>query len=320
MDYAGQQAVGGLIARMHCPNCGGALVLDGPSSAKCTECGERFHRVDGIWRMLTEQQRARFASFLESYPLQRTREGWAREDGYYLHLPDVAHEDPTAQVWRIRRRSLRLLEAQLRRQFGAGRTGWALDLGAGNCWLARRLARLDFSTVALDLNVEGSDSLSTGQLYIEHDKMWFDRVQASMDSLPFGNEMFDLCTVSAALYYSDVRMTLREVYRALRPYGMLYISDSPVYSNSVPGVVMAKEQRMRLSRVLGHEPADLPGGQGFLVESELRTQLQETGFVVRVLSVEHPLGHVRRRIRRLLRARKREEAKFPVFVGIKPAC
>jgi SAM-dependent methyltransferase len=269
--------------------------------------------------MLTPQQRARFAPFLESYPIQRSLEGWERNSAYHLSLPWVPRDDPTSRIWRIRRRSLSTLENQVSVHFGDTSRAWALDLGAGNCWLSRRLAGMGFSTVALDLNVEGTDSLSTGQLFIEHDKVWFDRVQGTMDRLPFGDCTFDLCTVSAALYYSDVPATLREVYRVLRPNGMFLISDSPVYSASAPGEIMAKEQRQRLSRVLGHEPAELPGGAGFLVRSEILEGLRATGFRTSILSSQHPLGRARRRIRALLPKQGREEAKFPVLVSIKPS-
>lgn len=307
-----------LVERMCCPRCGAKFRLIGPSTLSCLSCVNLFDCIDGIWQMLTKEQRASFAPFLESYAEQRTLEGWERDDAYYLRLPQVARDDPAARIWQIRRRSLRVLEEQVRRQFGDCTGKWALDLGAGNCWLSRRLVRLGFSTVALDLNVAGSDSLSTGSLFMEHDGSWFDRVQASMAHLPFGDEVFDLCTVSAALYYSDVVTTLSEAYRVLRPHGMLVITDSPVYSERAPGVIMAGEQRQRLSRVLGREPADLPGGPGFLVESELLNQLRVSGFRVSMVSTEHPLGRVRRRIRAFLQRRKREEARFPVFVGFKP--
>lgn len=304
--------------RMCCPHCSARFQQIGPSTLSCLSCGNRFDCIDGIWRMLTEEQRASFAPFLESYPVQRTLEGWERDDAYYLRLPQVASDDPAARIWRIRSRSLGVLENEVRTHFGDCTDRWALDLGAGNCWLSRRLVRLGFSTVALDLNVAGSDSLKTGSLFMEHDGSWFDRVQASMDHLPFGHEAFDLCTVSAALYYSKVATTLREAYRVLRPNGMLVITDSPVYSQPASGLTMASEQRERLTRVLGRAPADLPGGTGFLVESDLLNQLSETGFRARVVSTEHPLGRVRRRIRALLQPRKREEARFPVFVGVKP--
>jgi SAM-dependent methyltransferase len=319
IDHSEQHSVEALVERMRCTSCGGVLRLEGASTTKCTLCSERFDRINGIWRMLTEQQRARFAAFMASYPVQRSREGWERDDSYYLNLPHVAADDPTAPIWRIRRRSLRVLEKQVIRHFENTKGRWALDLGAGNCWLSRRIAKLGFCTVALDLNVDGSDSLSTGTLFMDRDNISFERVQASMDVLPFLDNVFDLCTVSAALYYADVRTTLREAYRALRPNGMLVISDSPIYSHAAPGIEMAGEQRQRLSGVLGSVPADLPGGRGFLVESELLTELRAIGFAVDVLFIEHPLGRVRRQIRSVLRPQRREEAKFPVFRAIKPA-
>jgi hypothetical protein len=92
-----------------------------------------------------------------------------------------------------------------------------------------------------------------------------------------------------------------------------------LYTHADPGIEMAGEQRQRLSRVLDSEPADLPGGAGFLVESEVLTQLRAIGFAVDMVPIERSLGQVRRQIKSLLRPKQREAAKFPVFVAIKPA-
>jgi SAM-dependent methyltransferase len=281
-------------------------------------CGARYYPVEEIWRMLTEQQRAQYAPFLESYPALRAREGWERDDAYFLRLPDVDKRDPTAPIWRIRRRSLRVLEGVLQREIGTPQGQWALDLGAGNGWLSRRLSKRGFETVALDLNTAGSDSLAGGRLLMEQDGVLFHRVQASMDNLPFADDVFALCTVSSAIYYANLEDTLHSVYRVLQPGGLLAITDSPVYSHEAAGLRMAKEQQTRIAHVLGREPSALPGGQGFLVESRLLAQMREIGFLVRIVPIQNPLGRAKRLALRLLRPRRREEARFPVILGVKP--
>ncbi|HST04815.1 MAG TPA: class I SAM-dependent methyltransferase [Chloroflexia bacterium] len=267
---------------------------------------------------MTDEQVARYAPFLESYVKIRSREGWERNAAYYLRLPGVDKDDPQAEVWRIRRRSLRVLERILQRRFSSTQENWALDLGAGNCWLSRRLAKLGFRTVALDLNTVGRDSLARGQLYIEYDDLQIHRIQASMDQPPLTDNAFALCTVSGAIYYANLEATLASVYRILQPGGILAITDSPIYSKSTYGLQMAQEQRARITSLVGQEPAPLPGGDGFLVWPNLKSTMEQIGFGVQAISVARPLGRIRRLISRVLAPGRREEASFPVILGQKP--
>ncbi len=328
-----------LVERMRCPLCHARLNYlagpDGEAQVRCRECGACYLRAAGIWRMLTEEQRRQYTSFLEGYPVMRRLEGWERDEDYYLSLPNVKKSDPIARRWRIRRRSLRVLEWVMRsgtrrRRYPATRElespvgKWALDLGAGNGWLSHHLVRRGFNTVALDLNVSGIDSLAGGQLYLDREDIWFGRVQASMDNLPFADDAFALCTISGALYYADGPATLRSVWRILQTGGTVVINDSPVYSHQASGLAMSEEQRIRVRSLLGRSPPDLPGGSGFLVRSSVVEQMQQAGFEVQVISTERLLGRAKRLAVKLLKGskfkvqrEKREEARFPVFVGTK---
>jgi len=169
-----------LMQQVRCSRCGGALTLQSPDSegdadARCRECGAAYPHVDGIWRMLTEVDQQQYSSFLEGYPALRRREGWERDQAYYLALPSVPPDDPASFVWSIRRRSLavldRLLADEARKTKDEGKELWALDLGAGNGWLSRHIAHKEYWAVALDLMVAGLDSLAGVQLYIEHDEI-----------------------------------------------------------------------------------------------------------------------------------------------------
>ncbi len=302
---------GELLRRLRCPACGRALRAT-PGGARCTGCAAPYPCRDGVWDLLTPAQSAGLAPFLDSYRSLRRQEGWERAPDYYLHLPYVKPSDPVAAVWRIRRRSF----ARLRRLVVPGHGRWALDLGAGNGWLARHLTTWGYHTVALDLNATGIEGLAGGQLYLEHDGGWFGRVRGTMDLLPFAAASFALCTVSGALHYAPLWPTLAAISRVLTPGGLLAITDSPVYADGAAGAAMAAEGRARARALLGAEPAPPPGGAGYLLGADLDAALRSAGLAPRYLGVERPLGRLRRLLRRHPGAR--EHAHFPVIAARKP--
>ena len=315
-----------LLQQIRCPLCGGTLAsprheqsdLEGAAEAHCLGCGSAYLRTDGIWRMLTEAERHRYETFLEKYPVLRQREGRESDQAYFRAEEGVPPPDLTPLVASIRRRSLRTLDAILAEEKRpVGGHDWALDLGSGNGWLSRHLTHMGYRTVALDLTVAGPDSLAGARLFVEHDNIWLGRIQASMSGPPLCDEGFVLCTISAALHYANVEETLRSVHRVLKPGGLLVITDSPIYSDGEAGRAMAAEQQARVESILGGPSHELPGGQNYLVESQLLAQLHSLCFSTRTISIEHPLGRVRRAIGRTIRPGKREQARFPVIVGRK---
>lgn len=306
-----------LIERLRCPQCGGGLRYQpeaGDAAACCVGCAVCYPRREGVWHMLTPAQEQQYQPFLDGYTRLRDREGWARSPAYYLGLPAVPRRDPAAAMWRIRRRSWRQTVALL----GPGAGRWLLDLGAGNGWVARRLTQRGFVAVASDLQATGIEGLAGGQIFLDHDRSWFGRVQATMDALPFAPATFAVCVISGSLYYADLERTIQGMWEVLEPGGLLLISDSPVYRQAAAGAAMADELRTRTRALLGMAPVALPGGAGFLVESHLLAVLRRVGFRPRVISTERWLGRVRRRLRRLMRPGAREQARFPVVAAWKP--
>jgi SAM-dependent methyltransferase len=302
----------------------------GDTEARCRDCGATYLRIDGIWRMLTPSERQQYGSFLEGYPLLRQREGWERDQAYFLALPNVPPDDPASFVWSIRNRSLAVLDTLLAGQPATDNwqpttdnrqpeatAAWALDLGAGNGWLSRHLTHLGYRTVALDLTIGGLDSLAGAQLYIEHDEIWLGRVQASMSNPPFAGETFSLCVISAALHYAGVQETLDAASNLLVSGGLLVITDSPVYAGAEAGRAMAAERREQIASLLGAQPPELPGGNNYLVESEMPALMDRASFTFQVIPIERPLGRLKRSLYRTVRPGAREQARFPVMVGRK---
>jgi SAM-dependent methyltransferase len=264
--------------------------------------------------MLTTPQYTLYRDFLANYRPLRQVEGWERPgQEYYLDLPTVKPHDPQAAIWRIRKRSFRRVQQIVKA--GAGK--WALDLGAGNGWLSRHLVKMGFKVVSLDLNASGPDSLEGAQLYHEHDGIWFGRVQASMEQLPFKDGCFGLCIASGSLHYAGLEKTLGEVWRVLANDSRFILTDSPLYRQTGAGQAMIEEFRARVKSSFGQKTA-WTGGAGFLEEADLWDRLERQGFAVQSFPVERPLGWLKRRAWHLFRPQKREEARFPVILGRKP--
>jgi SAM-dependent methyltransferase len=167
-------------------------------------------------------------AFVDDYRRVRAEEGFATPDPEFARrLPYRDITGRNAASWRARafhyliiRLGLRLVRA---RTPGGARV---LDLGAGNGWMARRLAP-SFRVTALD--VDGSNtglgSLRDGRVT---------RVVGDIEALPLRAGSFDVVIAAATLHYAvDLFRALAEAARVLRPGGLLIIADSPVYGDAV---------------------------------------------------------------------------------------
>jgi len=158
--------------------------------------------------------------FVDDYRRVRLAEGFATTDPEYVRqLPfrDVTGRNTAA--WRIRALHYLIIRGALRLIPGIARV---LDLGAGNGWLARRLAP-SFRVTALD--VDGGD---TGLGALRDERVV--RVVGDLEALPVRSQSFDAVIAAAALHYAvDVPGALSEAARVLRRGGLLIIADSPVY-------------------------------------------------------------------------------------------
>jgi ubiquinone/menaquinone biosynthesis C-methylase UbiE len=112
-----------------------------------------------------------------------------------------------------------------------------LDVGAGNGWLARRLAR-SYRITAVDV-----DAAATGLGGIEDARIAL--LCGDFEALPLRSGTFDVAVAAAVLHYAvDVRRALAELARVLRPGGVLVVADSPFYANAA-----AREQARERTRI-----------------------------------------------------------------------
>jgi SAM-dependent methyltransferase len=255
------------------------------------------------------------AQFTREYRTVRRAEGWGSCDAaYYRALPYRDLTRRFERTWRIRTRSfemfahriLRPLEDRLSRPLAI------VDLGAGNGWLAYRLAQRGHIVTAIDLSLDPLDGLGA----VRHYDARFLPVQAEFDQLPLPDGMADLAVFNASLHYStNCEASIREALRVSRSDATLAILDTPFYGHAASGQQMVRERQGRFLKNFGFA-SDCLQAEHFLTRRRLDEVAQSVGIRWRVLEAPQTLrGRIGRRYMHIRLGR--ETAQFPVILGIR---
>jgi SAM-dependent methyltransferase len=298
------------VPRFACPECRGRVADEGESALACSSCRRRFERRQGIYRFLVERDSEKSERFERQYRTVRERDGYrGRSAEYYRMLPIVVRDDPRASEWRIRRESYTTLQRQALPGIWKGPSR-VLDVGAGNGWLAHRLAAGGHEVAAVDRLDDDADGLGA----CRHYPVSFSVVQADFDALPFGTGEFDVVVLNGSLHYSaNPQATLAEARRALADGGSLVVMDSPMFARRRDGEAMVDAQTRSFATDYGISDV-VRIGVGFLTFRDLEQASATLGLSGRFYPSRGPVSwRVRRQVGRL--RLRRAPAAFGVWVG-----
>lgn len=299
-----------------CPGCGEPLRRECSATAiVCPGCGHRYPVRDGVATLLEPEELCAHAPFLEHYRRVRRAERWESGTDAITSLPYPAADSPHAARWRRRAASYRAL---LRTLEAHGPRLRILNLGAGNCWLAWRLAGLGHSVEALDINDDSEHGLraatglpvTSGSLRLVH---------ASLERLPFCDGQFDVVVAAASLHYArDLACSVAEAARVLRKGGPLVLLDTPLYRDASEAQGRVVRQLLLFMSSAGSIGVD-DIGPAYIVAAALRSACTVAGLSYREVPVHGTVRATAGRIRRGLRvaARLPGRATMPLVVGVK---
>jgi SAM-dependent methyltransferase len=268
---------------------------------------------------VTEPARRRWS---RAYTRLRRAEGrGAGGDAELFALPWLT-TGPLAAQWRVRARTF---DAFLRRvvrplEKVRGRSLEVLDLGAGNGWLAARLAARGHRCVAADLRVDDVDGLAAARPFAARFPRTFGRVAASFDALPLRPRLFDLVVFDAALHLAeDLPRVLAEAARAAAPGGCVAVLDSPFYADPASGEAMRAEKRRETAARHAGEAEDLLAlaPVEFLTKERLAEAAAPAGLAFRRRRVLYPAAYEARGVVARLKG-ARAPSRFDLWVARAP--
>ena len=219
-----------LLEKIMCPVCGGnefnysVSQEDGNEIREgeliCQRCSSSFSIHAGILNLLINP----------SDEIISEQKGWtvlekavSNNDELMLSLPDALGEHAVA--WQGQAANFHYTFSEI----GLKGNEQVLDLGSGRCWSTRYFAQKGCDTVGIDILLTKYVGLLTGDVYIQQENVYFDRVCGDMNKLPFQDGKFDIVFIAAALHHSsNIQQTLGETARILKTGGRLILTNEPV--------------------------------------------------------------------------------------------
>lgn len=222
-----------LLPILRCPRCRaeGSLTLTASRSdarevregeISCGACGGEAAIADGIVDMLWDAPDFvhREAAGLDRFADVMRADGWDRER--ILALPDVH-----LAYWYAQGRAMKdVLEMT---SFAPGER--LLDVGSNTCWASNIFARQGLDVIALDIASAELQGLRTAEYFLESGEVYFERLLSVMYDPALASGSMDYVFCCEVLHHNDhanLKRTLCELHRVLKPGGKLLIVNEPL--------------------------------------------------------------------------------------------
>lgn len=291
-----------------CPECGGPLGESG-GGLVCSRDEAFFATIAGVHRLLGHERQAELAAATAFYCRVRADEGFKHSS----QLPRVPRGHAQARIWKQRARHFARFMDWLARERAKGQA--IVDVGAGCCWAAQRLAERGHHVAALDINLDAQDGLAAVG---EERDPGVERIEADMEFLPLSASCADVVLLNGALHFARCpQNVVAEARRILKPSGSVVILDSPLYRRSADGEAMVKKKRKDFLGRYGYAPCR-DAAAGYFTVSELTRLLERSGFEVRLVGWPSRLREMGRDLIETFRHGRRT-ARFPMVVATRRA-
>jgi SAM-dependent methyltransferase/uncharacterized protein YbaR (Trm112 family) len=222
-----------LLEVLRCPRChaGASFAVEAHERdareirkglVRCRECGLDRSIEGGIVDLLYEPPDfvVREAAGLGRFAEVMRADGWDRDR--ILALPNVHLE-----YWKEQARAMR--QVLVTQDFRAGER--ILDLGANTCWASNILAREGLEVVALDIAATELQGLRSADYFLAGGEVYFERVLSVMFAPALADASFDYVFCCETMHHNhpeNLRVTMRELHRILRPGGRLLMVSEPL--------------------------------------------------------------------------------------------
>jgi SAM-dependent methyltransferase len=231
----------------------------------CRSCGHRAPIQDGIVDLFHDPPEfvTREAAGLERFAELMRADGWDRER--ILALP---YEQ--SGYWFGQGAAMeRLFEIM---EFEPGAT--LVDIGSNTCWASNIFATRGLRVTALDIATTQMQGLRTADWWFEANGVYFERILSLMFAPALASDSFDYVFCSEVLHHNhheNLRRTLGELHRVLKPGGKLIVVNEPLRFPT------------NRKRDFGEEVAEFEGHEHVYYAHEYLLAARRAGFKVRIM-------------------------------------
>jgi SAM-dependent methyltransferase len=271
-----------LVTRLRCPACRaeGSFELEPAErdarevrsgSLGCRSCGHRAAVERGVVQLLHDPPESvvREAAGLERFADVMRADGWDRDRILNLPNDDLSY-------WRGQARQFERLLERIPLEPGQA----VLDVGSNTCWASNAFAERGLDVIALDIATAEMQGLYTADWWMDAGGAFFERVLSTMADPAIASGSLDWVFCCEVLHHNspaDLRHTLRELHRVLKPGGSLLVLNEPL------------RYPTNLKREHGAEVAQFEGNENVYFFHQYLRAARRAGFEVELLEPPDPV-------------------------------